>query len=215
MCATSTISTCCSPNSATRSINIASTTASRPRSTIRSRSYQQEGLKHLGYSAGRFPVTDRHAREVISFPVDQHLTARSRTACSTPSGSSTMDTDATTRRIGYVNLPAQFEEERTEIMQAWKACFARGFYRRRSGRASSNRNSPAYLGTPHVVTLNSGTDALVLAMEGARHRPGDEVITPPNSFVASTASIVAVGATLSSPTCCRTRISIPSRSRPP
>jgi dTDP-3-amino-2,3,6-trideoxy-4-keto-D-glucose/dTDP-3-amino-3,4,6-trideoxy-alpha-D-glucose/dTDP-2,6-dideoxy-D-kanosamine transaminase len=36
--------------------------------------YQQEGLKHLGYAPGRFPVTDRHAREVISFPVDQHLT---------------------------------------------------------------------------------------------------------------------------------------------
>jgi len=36
--------------------------------------YQQEGLKHLGYPPGRFPVTDRHAREVISFPVDQHLT---------------------------------------------------------------------------------------------------------------------------------------------
>jgi dTDP-3-amino-2,3,6-trideoxy-4-keto-D-glucose/dTDP-3-amino-3,4,6-trideoxy-alpha-D-glucose/dTDP-2,6-dideoxy-D-kanosamine transaminase len=36
--------------------------------------YQQQGLKHLGYAAGRFPVTDRHAREVISFPVDQHLT---------------------------------------------------------------------------------------------------------------------------------------------
>jgi dTDP-4-amino-4,6-dideoxygalactose transaminase len=35
--------------------------------------YQQEGLKPLGYAPGRFPVTDRHAREVISFPVDQHL----------------------------------------------------------------------------------------------------------------------------------------------
>jgi len=35
--------------------------------------YQQEGLKELGYAPGTFPVTDRHAREVISFPVDQHL----------------------------------------------------------------------------------------------------------------------------------------------
>ncbi|MGA2081033.1 MAG: DegT/DnrJ/EryC1/StrS family aminotransferase [Holophaga sp.] len=35
--------------------------------------YQQEGLKPLGYAPGTFPVTDRHAREVISFPVDQHL----------------------------------------------------------------------------------------------------------------------------------------------
>ncbi len=36
--------------------------------------YQQEGLKPLGYKAGDFPVTDRHAETVISFPVDQHMT---------------------------------------------------------------------------------------------------------------------------------------------
>ena len=53
----------------------------------------------------------------------------------------------------------------------------------------------AYLGTPHVVTLNSGTDALILAIKVLDIGPGDEVITPPNSFVASTAAIVAVGAT--------------------
>ena len=35
--------------------------------------YQQEGLKSLGYKAGDFPVTDRHAGEIISFPADQHL----------------------------------------------------------------------------------------------------------------------------------------------
>ena len=36
--------------------------------------YRQEGLRHLGYEAGAFPVTDRHAGEIISFPADQHLT---------------------------------------------------------------------------------------------------------------------------------------------
>jgi len=36
--------------------------------------YQQEGLRPLGYAPGTFPVTDRHAGEVISFPVDQHIT---------------------------------------------------------------------------------------------------------------------------------------------
>ncbi len=35
--------------------------------------YQQEGLRHLGYAAGDFPVTDRHAGAIISFPADQHL----------------------------------------------------------------------------------------------------------------------------------------------
>jgi dTDP-4-amino-4,6-dideoxygalactose transaminase len=37
--------------------------------------YQQQGLAKYGYKAGDFPVTDRHAGQIISFPVDQHLTA--------------------------------------------------------------------------------------------------------------------------------------------
>ncbi|MFC3674854.1 DegT/DnrJ/EryC1/StrS family aminotransferase [Ferrovibrio xuzhouensis] len=35
--------------------------------------YQQDALRFLGHKAGDFPVTDRHAREVITLPVDQHL----------------------------------------------------------------------------------------------------------------------------------------------
>jgi dTDP-4-amino-4,6-dideoxygalactose transaminase len=36
--------------------------------------YLQEGLKGFGYVKGDFPVADRHAKSVISFPCDQHLT---------------------------------------------------------------------------------------------------------------------------------------------
>lgn len=35
--------------------------------------YRQKALDFLGLGAGAFPVTDRHAAECISFPVDQHL----------------------------------------------------------------------------------------------------------------------------------------------
>lgn len=35
--------------------------------------YLQDGLSFLGHKLGDFPITDRHAREVISFPADQHL----------------------------------------------------------------------------------------------------------------------------------------------
>jgi aminotransferase EvaB len=35
--------------------------------------YQQKGLNHLGYVPGTFPETDRQADEVLSLPVDQHL----------------------------------------------------------------------------------------------------------------------------------------------
>ena len=42
--------------------------------------------------------------------------------------------------------------------------------------------------------MNSGTDALVLALYAAGVKRGDEVITTPNSFIASTSVIVHLGA---------------------
>ena len=36
--------------------------------------YLQDALRFMGHKKGDFPVTDRHAKSVISFPVDQHLT---------------------------------------------------------------------------------------------------------------------------------------------
>jgi dTDP-3-amino-2,3,6-trideoxy-4-keto-D-glucose/dTDP-3-amino-3,4,6-trideoxy-alpha-D-glucose/dTDP-2,6-dideoxy-D-kanosamine transaminase len=35
--------------------------------------YCQEGLRYLGYAAGQFPVTDRHARMTLTLPVHQYL----------------------------------------------------------------------------------------------------------------------------------------------
>lgn len=35
--------------------------------------YRQPALEHLGYKVGDFPVADRHAKNIITFPCDQHL----------------------------------------------------------------------------------------------------------------------------------------------
>src|SRR3989344_7974935 len=51
-----------------------------------------------------------------------------------------------------------------------------------------------YCGTRFAVGVNSGTDALFLAMKVVGVGPGDEVITAPNSFLASASSIAALGA---------------------
>jgi dTDP-4-amino-4,6-dideoxygalactose transaminase len=80
-------------------------------------------------------------------------------------------------------------------MQAVEGVFRRGDFIGGEAVGKLEAELAAYLGTPHVVTLNSGTDALILAMRALDIGPGDEVITPPNSFVASTAAIMAVGAT--------------------
>jgi dTDP-4-amino-4,6-dideoxygalactose transaminase len=52
-----------------------------------------------------------------------------------------------------------------------------------------------FVGTPHAVTVSSGTAALHLACLAAGLGPGDEVIVPAFTFVASAAAVRYVGAT--------------------
>jgi dTDP-4-amino-4,6-dideoxygalactose transaminase len=99
------------------------------------------------------------------------------------------------RQVPYVDFPAQFEEERAELMPLIEGVFRRGEFILGPAVEALERDLAAYCGTAEAVAVNSGTDALVLGLRALGVGPGDEVITPPNSFVASTAAVVAVGAT--------------------
>jgi dTDP-3-amino-3,4,6-trideoxy-alpha-D-glucose transaminase len=53
----------------------------------------------------------------------------------------------------------------------------------------------AYCGTAHAVGISSGTEALVLALRALGIGPGDEVVVPANSFIATAEAVSLVGAT--------------------
>jgi dTDP-4-amino-4,6-dideoxygalactose transaminase len=50
------------------------------------------------------------------------------------------------------------------------------------------------IGVKDVILVNSGTDALLMSLLVMNIKPGDEVITVPNSFIATVAAIQHVGA---------------------
>ncbi|MEK6542847.1 MAG: DegT/DnrJ/EryC1/StrS family aminotransferase, partial [Elusimicrobiota bacterium] len=60
--------------------------------------------------------------------------------------------------------------------------------------AAFERGLAAVCGTKYAIGLNSGTDALILALRVLGVGPGDEVITATNSFVASASAVALVGA---------------------
>lgn len=101
---------------------------------------------------------------------------------------------AETRTVPYVDFPAQWAEEREDVLACVERVFERGEFVGGPDIAALEEGLATFIGVKKVVAVNSGTDALTLGMRALDIGPGDEVITPPNSFVASTAAITALGA---------------------
>lgn len=96
--------------------------------------------------------------------------------------------------ILFLDLAAQAAEEGAELTAALARGTADGGWVGGPLVAELEAALAGTLGVPHVVAVSSGTDALMLGMMAAGIGPGDEVITPPNSFVASAAAIRHIGA---------------------
>lgn len=97
-------------------------------------------------------------------------------------------------KISYVNLSAQWEHERDVLLPIIEKVLASGQYIGGQHVEEFEQKSASLCQAKHCVALNSGTDALVCGLVALGVKPGDEVITPPNSFIASTAAIVHIGA---------------------
>ena len=98
------------------------------------------------------------------------------------------------QEISYINLSAQWEEEKEDLLPIISRVLQSGQYILGDEVETFEHLAAEYFGVKHCVGLNSGTDALLLGLSAIGVKPGDEVITPPNSFIASTAAIIHLGA---------------------
>ena len=97
-------------------------------------------------------------------------------------------------KIPYVNLIKQAALDKKKIFNSISKIFLNGNFILGDEVEKFEKQICKILNIKYCVALNSGTDALVLGLLLIGVKRGDEVITPPNSFVASTASIVHLGA---------------------
>jgi len=97
--------------------------------------------------------------------------------------------------IPILDLTEQYLSLQAELDAAVRQVLACGQFIIGPNVTAFEAEIAAYVGVPHSVGLNSGTDALALALRALDIGPGDEVITTPFSFFATSEAIAACGAT--------------------
>jgi len=103
--------------------------------------------------------------------------------------------DLTRSRVPFLDLQAQYHSVRSEIIDAMISVADSTRYALGPAVAEFEQQFAAFTGTDHCVAVNSGTSALHLALITAGVGPGDEVITVPMTFIATSWAISYVGAT--------------------
>jgi dTDP-4-amino-4,6-dideoxygalactose transaminase len=98
-------------------------------------------------------------------------------------------------RVPFYDIKAQYEELSAPIDAAVHEVISGGTYALGKHHNAFEREIADLHGMKHGIAVNSGTDALRIAMDASGFGPGDEVITTAFTFVASTETIVQTGAT--------------------
>ena len=97
--------------------------------------------------------------------------------------------------IPMVDLKTQYNSLRAEMDEALHKVFENTQFILGPNVQTLEQEIAAHLGVRHALSCASGTDALHLAIRAAGIGPGDEVITPTFTFIATAEAIRYVGAT--------------------
>ena len=95
------------------------------------------------------------------------------------------------KNIQMVDLKSQYEKIRDEVNAGIQEVIDTTTFIKGGKVNEFQRNLETYLNVKHVIPVANGTDALQIALMALGLKPGDEVITPTFTFIA-TAEVVAL-----------------------
>lgn len=97
-------------------------------------------------------------------------------------------------KVRFVDPGRLYQMIKEELDAAYFEVMTKGDLIDRGQLRRFEKDLAAFVGTKYAVGLNSGYDALHMSLRAAGIGPGDEVIVPAHTFVASASAIVNVGA---------------------
>ena len=95
------------------------------------------------------------------------------------------------KNIQMVDLKSQYEKIKDEVNAGIQEVIDTATFIKGGKVNDFQKNLENYLGVRHVIPVGNGTDALQIALMALGLKPGDEVITPTFTFIA-TAEVVAL-----------------------
>jgi len=98
-------------------------------------------------------------------------------------------------RVRFLDLSVKDNEERNAILEAVGAVLDHGRIVLGPEVYQFERRVAEFCGRRYCVGVGSGTDALIVGLKGLKIGPGDEVITTPLSWLATSSAIMLNGAT--------------------
>ncbi len=97
------------------------------------------------------------------------------------------------RPIQMVDLVGQYQKIKAEVDQAVLGVMQSAAFINGPEVKSFEQELAAYLGVKHAIGCANGTDALQIAMMALDLKPGDEIITPSFTFVATVEVVALLG----------------------
>ena len=98
-------------------------------------------------------------------------------------------------KVNFMDLKVQYDAIKDEITDALQAVLDKTAFAGGPFVAQFEEEFATYCQTEHAIGVGSGTEALWVALLAAGVGPGDEVITVPNTFIATAEAISFTGAT--------------------
>ena len=98
-------------------------------------------------------------------------------------------------RVPFLDLGAAYRELKADLDAAWARCMASGWYVLGAEVEAFEQEFASYCGTRHCVGVGNGLEALHLILRGYDIGPGDEVIVPANTYIATWLAVSYSGAT--------------------
>ncbi|HET6594674.1 MAG TPA: DegT/DnrJ/EryC1/StrS family aminotransferase [Anaerolineales bacterium] len=96
--------------------------------------------------------------------------------------------------IPFLDLKAPYQELQAELDQAYQRVMASGWYILGKEVEAFEQEFAAYCGVQHCIGVGNGLDALHLILRGYGIGPGDEVIVPANTYIATWLAVSYAGA---------------------